>query len=318
MAAVTDDPVLVEVVRGGLTESVHRARYVVTAPDGRVVASAGDVAALMFPRSASKPVQAVAMLESGLDLDGALLALAAASHMGEEFHLAGVREILAGAGLDESALQNTPDLPIDEEAMVAWVRAGHGPASITQNCSGKHAAMLRTCVRAGWDLAGYRHPDHPLQQHVRATTIRLGDASLAGPSVDGCGAALFGTSLVGLALSYGRIAGASGGPEAAVAAAYREHPAYPSGTRRDERFLMEAVPGLVCKGGAEAVLAGGLPDGTGIALKMADGMGRGRTQLFVALLRRLGVDAAGLEPLATAPVLGHGEPVGTVTVRRLA
>ena len=59
----------------------------------------------MFPRSANKPMQAAGMLRCGLDLDGKLLALAAASHSGEDFHVAGVREILAGAGLTEDDLQ---------------------------------------------------------------------------------------------------------------------------------------------------------------------------------------------------------------------
>ena len=311
------DPVVVDVVRGGMVESVHRARLVVTGPDGEVRFGLGAYEAPMFPRSATKPMQAVAMLESGLDLDGRLLALAAASHAGEPFHLDGVREILAGAGLSADDLQNTPDYPLDESARVDWIRSGRGKEPIAQNCSGKHAAMLRTCVRAGWDTATYRDPGHPLHRRVREVVGRLADGPVTDPSVDGCGAPVFGTSLVGLARSYGRIAGATDGPEAAVAAAYRDFPAYPSGSIRDERALHEAVPGLVCKGGAEAVLAGGLPDGTGIALKMADGMGRGRTELFVAVLRVLGVETSGLDPLASTPVLGHGEPVGAVLVRIL-
>ncbi len=311
------DPVVVEVVRGGLVESVHRARAVVTDPDGTVRFGFGDYAAPMFPRSATKPMQAVAMLECGLDLDGPLLALAAASHAGEPFHIEGVREILAGAGLREADLQNTPDFPLDEASRTDWIRAGRGAAPIAQNCSGKHAAMLRTCVRAGWDTRAYRDPDHPLHRHIRTVVGRFAGEEPVGPSVDGCGAPVFGSTLAGLARSYGAIAASTSGPAAAVAQAYRENPAYPSGSRRDERLLMESVPGLVCKGGAEAVLAGGLPDGTGIALKMADGMGRGRTELFVSLLRRLGIDAPGLEPLATSPVLGHGEPVGVVRVTAL-
>ncbi len=308
------DPVVVEVVRGAMVESVHRARAVVTNADGSVRYGFGDHHLPMFPRSASKPMQAVAMLEAGLDLDGRLLALAAASHLGEDFHLAGVREILAGAGLTETDLQNTPDLPIDEAARTAWVRSGRGTASIAQNCSGKHSAMLRTCVRAGWDVAEYRDPDHPLQRRIRTVIGRYAGEEPTEPSVDGCGAPVLGTSLVGLARSYGAIAAATEGPGAAVAAAYRTNPAYPSGSQSPERHLMEAVSGLFCKGGAEAVLAAGLPDGTGIALKMADGMGRGRTELFVALLRKLGIDPPALDRLASSPVLGHGEPVGVVRV----
>ena len=282
------DPVLIEVVRGELVESVHHARAVLVSPAGEVVWSAGDVAAAIFARSSSKPMQAIAMLRHGLDVAGADLAICGASHLGEPFHLDAVRRVLAGAGLSEADLQNTPDLPICPTAQADWLRAGHGPEPITQNCSGKHAGMLRSCVRAGWPVGEM--------------------------SVDGCGAPVFATSLVGLARSYGRIAKADSGPAAAIAQAYRDHPAYVSGTGHDDLLVHRAVPGLICKGGAEGVMAAGLPDGTGIALKIMDGAGRGRRELIVHLLRRAGVDLPALEPLATSPVLGHGVPVGVVRV----
>lgn len=308
------DPVLIEVVRGELVESVHHARAVLVSPAGEVVWSAGDVAAAIFARSSSKPMQAIAMLRHGLDVAGADLAICGASHLGEPFHLDAVRRVLAGAGLSEADLQNTPDLPICPTAQADWLRAGHGPEPITQNCSGKHAGMLRSCVRAGWPSGSYREPGHPLQLAIRAVISEYADEPVGEMSVDGCGAPVFATSLVGLARSYGRIAKADFGPAAAIAQAYRDHPAYVSGTGHDDLLVHRAVPGLICKGGAEGVMAAGLPDGTGIALKIMDGAGRGRRELMVHLLRRAGVDLPALEPLATSPVLGHGVPVGVVRV----
>ncbi|MDO5286442.1 MAG: asparaginase [Actinomycetia bacterium] len=308
------DPVLVEVVRGDLVESVHHARAVVVAPGGEVVWSAGAVEALVFARSSSKPMQAVAMLRCGLDVSGAELAVCGASHLGEPFHLEAVRRVLAGAGLGEADLQNTPDLPISSSARTDWLRAGRGPEPITQNCSGKHSGMLRACVRSGWPTDSYRDPGHPLQQQIRAVISEYASEPVGDPSVDGCGAPVFATSLVGLARSFGRIAAATEGPAAQVAEAYREHPEYVSGTGHDDLLVHRAVPGLICKGGAEGVMAAGLPDGTGAALKIMDGGSRGRRELMVHLLRRAGVDSPALEPLATSPVLGHGEPVGVVRV----
>src|SRR5262245_46285828 len=154
-------------------ESVHRGHLVVLAPDGSELLRRGDPDRAFFPRSSLKLVQAVAMLRSGLDLDGELLALACASHSGEPDHLAGARRIPAGAGLDVADPQNTPALPLDADAAYAWQAAGYGPSALTQNCSGKHSAMLATCVAAGWDRAGYREPDHPLQRAVRATVAEL-------------------------------------------------------------------------------------------------------------------------------------------------
>ncbi|MGA4506286.1 asparaginase [Propionibacteriaceae bacterium G1746] len=314
IAAMTpDSPVLVEVVRGDLVECIHRARVVVTGADGQVQFSLGDVASPMYARSSLKPVQAVAMLSSGLDVEGRLLALAAASHSGQDYHLTGVRELLAGVGLGVEALQNTPDLPLDEAARVVWLRAGRDASSLTQNCSGKHAAMLRTCVRAGWDVGSYLDPAHPLQQAVAATVDEwCGGHSPA--TTDGCGAPLFATSMTGLARAFGRIAAAGDGPAKLVADAYREFPEYASGDGRDDLALHLAVPGLVCKGGAEGCMAVGLPDGRGVVVKADDGNARAVLPLTAAVLARLVAEPAALSPLLTRPVLGHGRPVGEVRV----
>src|SRR3954468_10046705 len=202
-------------------------------PDGRVVASAGDPAATVLPRSALKPLQAVAMLRAGLGLDGALLALAASSHSGERYHLDGVVRMLAAGGVPVSALQNTPDLPLDDDERVAWRLAGRAAAGLAQNCSGKHAAMLLTCRENDWSVDTYRQPDHPLQQHVRRTVAELADEPVTVTAVDGCGAPALGLSTLGLARAFSRLAQApSGSVEGQVAAAVRRHPEWVGGTGR--------------------------------------------------------------------------------------
>ena len=168
-----ENPILAEVVRSGFAESVHRGRVIGLGADGGPVLAAGAVREPIFPRSSSKPLQAAAMVRCGLDLDGKLLALAAASHSGEDFHVAGVREILAGAGLTADALQCPPGLPMDERSLHALIRRGAKPDRVHMNCSGKHAAMLATCVAAGWPTASYRDPAHPLQAEIRRTIERL-------------------------------------------------------------------------------------------------------------------------------------------------
>jgi L-asparaginase II len=316
VARVIEDgaQVVAQVVRGGVVESVHRGHLVLLAPDGAELLRCGDPDRTFFPRSSLKPVQAVAMLRSGLDLDGELLALACASHSGEPDHLAGVRRILAGAGLDVADLQNTPAVPLDADAAYAWRAAGTGESSLTQNCSGKHAAMLATCVAAGWDRAGYRDPGHPLQRAVRATVAELtGDGDPAHVTVDGCGAPLFSCTPAGLARAFRRIATAPAGtPEHRVAGAVRAHPWWIGGTGRFATDLIGAVPGLVAKDGAEGVFAAALPDGGALAVKIADGSPRPLPTVVTALLEKLGVP--GLEVVGTVPVLGHGEPVGQVDV----
>jgi L-asparaginase II len=306
-------PVLAHYVRGGFVESVHRASVAAVAPDAAVLVGLGDVDSPVFPRSANKPLQAVAMVRAGLKLAPELLSLACASHSGEPFHLEGVRRILAEAGLTEADLQNTADLPVDDQEREARIRAGLGKEPIAQNCSGKHAAMLATCVVNGWDTATYRDPAHPLQQAIAATLEELTGDTIAATAVDGCGAPVMALTLAGLARAFGRVASAvPATPEGEVADAIRSYPAYLGGTRRDVTALIEATPGLIAKDGAEAVYAVGLADGRGVAIKVADGYPRAKPVILAAVLRKLGVDSPALALLEHAPVLGHGEPVGAI------
>lgn len=312
-AALTAAPVVAHVVRDGFVESIHRGTAVVTDPGGEVILEVGDSSGQVFPRSSSKPIQALAMVRSGLPTDGRLLALACSSHSGEELHLTAAREILGGAGLRETDLQNTPDFPLGELARTTWIAAGHPKQSIAQNCSGKHASMLATCVAAGWDTSTYRDPDHPLQRAVARTIVDLTGGPISATAVDGCGAPIHAIPLVGLARAFGRLASATEGSEAKVATAMRDFPQYVGGTDRDVTALIARVPGLVAKDGAESVYAVGLADGRGVAVKIADGSARARGVVLAAVLRRIGVaNDAAMAPLEDQPVLGHGQPVGAV------
>ncbi len=304
---------LAHYVRSGFVESAHRASVVATSPDGAHLLALGAVDDPVFPRSSNKPLQTVAMVRAGLRMPPEHLALASASHSGEDFHVAGVRAMLASAGLSEADLQNTPDYPVDEPSRDAVIRAGGRKLPITQNCSGKHAAMLATCVVNGWDTATYREPEHPLQQAIAQTLSELTGDPIGAVAVDGCGAPVMAVTLAGLARSFGRLASAvSGTAEAEVADAIRAHPDYLGGTGRDVTALIAHTPGLIAKDGAESVYAVGLADGRGVALKVADGYPRAKPVILAAVLRRLGVESAALAQLENAPVLGHGEPVGAI------
>ena len=305
--------VVAEVVRSGFVEGYHWGSAVVVDPDGAVSWSLGDPTAALFPRSCNKPIQAAAMVRVGLPLRDRLLALCCASHSGEPFHLEGVREILDSTGLDETALQTPPDWPVEPRVRTAYLRAGGEPAPIAMNCSGKHAGMLATCVVNGWDVSTYRDPAHPLQQQIVHTFEELTGEPVTATGVDGCGAPVLGSTLTGLARAFGRLRSAPAGTaEHAVAEAVSGFPTYVSGTQRDEALLIRAIPGAVAKIGAEACYALALPDGTAVALKIADGGDRARPVLMSAILRRLGHEGPVLEQVGRHTILGHGEPVGEV------
>jgi L-asparaginase II len=306
-------PVLAHVVRSGFVESVHHGSVVAVDAAGTVLLSVGDVTGPTFPRSSNKPLQALAMVRAGLDLDGELLALASASHSGEPFHLDGVLRILDAAGLKEDDLQNTPNLPYDEAERRSWIADGRSASSLAQNCSGKHAAMLAACVAAGWPTEGYLERDHPLQQAIKA---RLGEAAgtpVTAVVVDGCGAPQHALPLTGLARGVSSLVEAA--PESherSVADAMRAHPWFVAGTGRDDTGLMRAVDGLLVKVGADGVHVAALPGRGAVALKLDDGAERGRTPALCAGLLRLGVPAEQLAPWALTPVSGGEGVVGEV------
>lgn len=309
--------VVAEIVRSGFVEGHHYGSVVALDADGAVDWSVGQVAEAILPRSCNKPLQALAMVRLGLDLPPDLLALACASHSGEPFHIEGARRILASAGLDESALQTPVDYPLDDAAREELIRAGGAKSSILMNCSGKHSAMLATCVLNGWDTATYRDPGHPLQQAIKDTFEEL-TGEPASVAVDGCGAPLLSCSLIGLARAFRSLAVATEGPEQRIADAIRTHPAYVSGTTRDELTLLTAIPGAIGKAGAESCYAIALPDGRAFALKTDDGAPRVRPVLMAEALRRSGVlelpgvDAEAVRRTGVLELLGGGLPVGEI------
>lgn len=306
-------PVLAEIVRSGFIEGHHRGSLVVLAADGSVELALGDPAAPVFPRSSNKPMQAAAVLRAGLDLSGERLALAAASHSGEAFHLGLVREMLAEHGLSPDDLQTPPDLPLDPVEAEAYLAAGRVRERITMNCSGKHAAMLAVCLRNGWDPAGYLDPAHPLQLLVRQVVEEAAGEPVAAVGTDGCGAPLMGISLVGLARAFRTfVTAAPGTAERRVADAMRAHPEYVAGTRRPDTWLMREVPGTLSKMGAEAVQAVALADGRALAFKIDDGSTRALGPVLARALGLLGVDAPVVSRIGRAPLLGGAAEVGEI------
>ncbi|MFB6667347.1 asparaginase [Streptomyces parvus] len=312
-AAVPAPPVLAEVVRSGFTEGHHRGALVLLAADGSVERAIGDPSAPVFPRSSNKPMQAAAILRAGLDLSGERLALAAASHSGEPFHLDLARKMLAEHGLSPADLQTPPDLPLDPVEAETYLAAGNVRERITMNCSGKHAAMLAVCVRNGWDTATYLDPAHPLQQLVGQVVAEAAGEPVASVGTDGCGAPLMAIGLTGLARAFRSFVLAEpGSAERRVADAMRAHPEYVAGTRRPDTWLMREVPGTLSKMGAEAVQAVALPDGRALAFKIDDGAGRALGPVLARALELLGVDAPVVARIGRSPLLGGAAEVGEI------
>jgi L-asparaginase II len=306
----------VVVRRGGHVESVHRFAWRLTEPDGAV--RGGGDAGPVFVRSAAKPFQALPAVAAGVierfGLGERHLAVACASHGGDDQHLARVAETLAACGMGEADLGCGPLTPRDARAAAGL----HGPPRrIHHNCSGKHALGLALCVAQGWPVAGYLDAGHPLQRGMRASIARATETpSDALPdAVDGCGMRTYALGLERLAAGFGRLAAGQLGPEGhRVAAAMTAHPALVAYPGAIDTELMAAAPGVVAKIGAEAVIAIGAPDGRGLALKVLDGGGRAVDPAAVLCARELlglPADTPRLRSIAAPPVLNsRGEMVG--------
>jgi L-asparaginase II len=279
----------VRVLRGDHVESVHRFVWRLHEPGG-ATRDGGD-AGPVFVRSAAKPFQALPAIHAGVlerfGLDDRHLAVACASHGGDGQHLGRVAEILLACGVGEDALGCGPLAPRDPSAAAALRGPPH---RIHHNCSGKHALGLALCVHEGWPTEGYFDGGHPLQDAMRAAVVEAtGTAAADVPAaVDGCGMQTYAVGLDRLAAAFAALA--SGGAGAAgerVARAMSEHPALVAFPGAIDAELMAAHPGVVCKIGAEAVIAIGTPDGRGVALKVLDGNGRAIDPAAVAAAREL-------------------------------
>ncbi len=304
--------VLAEVTRNGIVECRHRGSVVVVAPSGDVVLAVGDPTELIFGRSANKMMQAVAMLRRGVTLTDEQLALAVASHSGGQAHIEVVTSILTRFGLAEDALQNIAMPPIGADELTEFLRNKQQPSALTMNCSGKHAAMLGTCVVQSWDQSAYLAMDHPLQVAITETIEELTHDHGNDIGVDGCGAPAHLVSLRGLAGSLSQMARAdTSTDEGRVASVIRQYPILVGGRGRDVTEFLLAAPGWVGKDGADGGMVLSSPDGFAVALKIEDGAAKPRIPVAIAALERAGVVLPSLPPtMRRPPVLGGGQPVG--------
>jgi L-asparaginase II len=282
------NPILIELTRGALVESVHAGVVAVARAEGEPVAALGDVAAPIFPRSAIKTLQALPFVECGaadrFGLGAAEIAIACGSHSGTARHVAVVEGLLVRAGLTPAALGCGVHEPFDGATARGLIRSGEQASSLHHNCSGKHAAMLVTAVHLGEPIEGYWRPDHPVQERIRRVLEDLTGCALGAEvcGIDGCSVPNWAIPPAGLARAFARfvtgktMASERAGHCARIVEACAANPELVAGPGRFDTLVMQRLPGKVLvKGGAEGVVCGGLPElGLGFAIKIDDGAKR--------------------------------------------
>ncbi|WP_282604924.1 asparaginase [Pelagibius sp. Alg239-R121] len=329
--ADADSPILVEVTRGSMVESRHRASLAVVDSEGGVVFSSGAFERVVYGRSAVKPLQAIPLVESGaaeaFNLSDAEISIACASHDGEDRHLETVRAWLPRIGCSVSDLECGAHLPYHEASMIALLRSGGEPTAAHNNCSGKHTGFLTLAKHLDVDTKGYIKYEHPVQQRILGVLesmcgLELGDAPRG---IDGCGIPVIGIPLGNIALGMARMADPSGQSEARQAAckkilgAMAAEPVMVAGSTRFCTRIMESTSGrALVKTGAEGVYCGAIPElGLGFALKVDDGATRAAEVVTGQILRKLGIlsdaQAKSFAELIEPPLFNRvGKTIGQV------
>jgi L-asparaginase II len=287
---------LLRVERGEVEEGVQRGHLAAVDARGTLVASQGDPSRLTYFRSCAKPFQAIAVLRTGITerfgLTSEHVAIICASHNGEPRHLATVRDLLAHAQIDESALQCGAHWPYDEAAASVVRREMAEPLPVFNNCSGKHSGMLAAARVLQAPLATYLERSHPVQQRIRQVVEEFSGAGTADVlyGIDGCSAPNAAVPLSAMARSFARLVTSEDGSARAAVEAMTAHPFLVGGTKRFDTALMEVTDGrLLAKGGAAgAHCTADRRSGVGLALKLEDVDGTWVSAAVMAALTDLG------------------------------
>ena len=288
------NPILAEVTRGSIIESRHRGAYAVCDAAGKILLSAGDIETPIFPRSAVKAFQCLPVIESGaadaFGFNDEEIALCCASHNGEADHVRVARSMLQKAGIAETCYECGAHWPTHRQATYELVRSGEAPKDVHNNCSGKHAGMLALAKHLGVEFKDYINPNHPVQRAIAETISHLCDVNMATApiGVDGCSVPTWAMPLKNTATGFARLITRKAG--ARIIKAARSNPFMIAGTGKFDTQIMQAIPRLFIKYGAEGVYCGSIAHaGFGFAVKVDDGAPRAVEVATAAMLAKLDV-----------------------------
>lgn len=307
-----------QIVRDGRVESVHHGVLAVVNAEGKKLYSVGDPKVAVFPRSTLKPLQTLAVLDTGVELTDLEVALTTASHSGSVRHREAVREFLLGQQLSPGLLQCPPDWPLDRDERIAMMAGGETePTQLAMNCSGKHAGFLAACQHQGWELDSYLSPTHPLQRSIVSTVETYTGEAVSFSSTDGCGAPLHAVSIQGLATAMAKLVSSDDPHARRIVSAVGAHAWAIAGDGHANTVVIDRLGGIA-KIGAEGLVVIALPSGVAVAVKILDGSMRATTPVALeALLRAGALDADTARDLiahTSEKVFGGTEELGGLVV----
>lgn len=295
--------------RGDVIENSHIVHAAIVDSNNKLLYSLGDPSRLTLARSAAKPFQALAILETGaaekFGFDDADVALISGSHNCEEKHVSRVKAMLQKVGVTEQDMRCGGHPSLSKVINTGWIKSDFKPTAVYSNCSAKHVGMLAAAKALGVGIEDYHLPTHPVQLKIKQIHEQLADLK---PDelrwvIDGCNAPSPALPLQNMALMYAKLALASDLDSPSTKNQKRLYHAmatHPDMIGGDSRFctdFMRSSPGFwVGKLGAEGCYGVGIRDcqqtralgakgGLGIAVKIEDG---NIDILYAALMELLG------------------------------
>lgn len=303
---ISAEPMQVLVRRAGAVESSHAVDVAVCDARGSVLVGLGDVENPIFPRSAMKPLQAIALAQKSIDLSvqkkltATEYSLICASHNGQRLHVDAARHLLKKFDLSPDLLVCGAHWSSDQPTAVAQIRSLEVPTKIHNNCSGKHAGMLVLATLLGAAPDGYAALSHPVQQSILGTLEAMTGIDLMQfpHGVDGCGAPALSGPLGNWARGFALFADTSAIPphRANACALLRDGIAAAPQMLAGERRLCSALAAafgqqITAKVGAEGVYGAAFHElGLGLMMKCRDGSRRAVEVALGSIIHLLGYD----------------------------
>jgi L-asparaginase II len=289
--------------RGSTIENRHHISIAIVNSENKLIASSGNPELLAHLRSSAKPFQAQALFQSGaakkFGFSDKEIALACASHGGSAEHVAVAKGILEKLGLDVFDLACGVHMPGDKVERVRLEKSGEKPTALHNNCSGKHAGMLAVALTLNAPTEGYEKPDHPVQQLNFQIMRDLSGVQDIPYGVDGCSVPVFVLPLDKAAWMFAQLAHPQNAREKyrdSLEKTFQAMKAYPEMVANEgeiDTVLMQQVPGLVCKQGADGYYGISLRETKhgplGVVLKVEDGSTAAREPAVIRVLELLGV-----------------------------
>lgn len=313
-----DAVVVAGLTRDGVTESFHHGVLSVVDHSGAVLLERGNSSAVVYPRSTLKPLQAAAVLSTGVELNPLETALATASHCGSIDHRAEVTNFLHRHGFTENDLKCPVDWPLGAHERAELVASGGVASRVAMNCSGKHASFLAASAHQKFDTADYLHPGHPLQTLIVESLEEWTGEKIGFSSTDGCGAPLHALSLRGLATGIARLSRGRTPQSAALLSAVKKHSWALDGAGRANTVTIDTIGGIA-KIGAEGLVVIGTPEGVAVAVKIMDGSMRATTPVALQALLLVGAitphQRDAVASVVAEPVTGGDTIIGGLEVQ---